>query len=46
MFTRARLFCAGLLVALTAGVLVAAPMTVGVVGEHAAHHTGTGTDPD
>jgi hypothetical protein len=54
MFTRARLICAGLLAAaLTAGALVAAPLTLGVVGDHAAPdelagkgHTGTGTIPD
>jgi hypothetical protein len=37
--TRARLPCAGLLVAaVTADGLVAAPPTLSVVGDHAAHH--------
>jgi hypothetical protein len=54
MFTRAPLFCAGLLAAaITAGALVAAPLTLAAVGDHAAPHeqagkghTGTGTIPD
>jgi hypothetical protein len=54
MFTRARLFWAGLLAAaITAGALAVAPLTVGVVGDHAAPHelagkghAGTGSIPD
>jgi hypothetical protein len=54
MITRARLFWAGLLAAaITTGALAAAPLTLGVVGDHAAPHelagkghTGTGGDPD
>jgi len=48
MLTRARLLCAGLLVAaLAMGGLVAAPLTLGVVGAPADHHhTGTDHDPD
>jgi hypothetical protein len=49
--TRTRLLLSGLVVALTASVLVAAPVTVGVVGDHAVRHElagfkGTLTDPD
>ena len=54
MTGRIRVLWAGLLAAaFTAGALVAAPLTLGVVGDHAAPHelagkghTGTGTDPD
>lgn len=54
MFTRARLFWAGFLAAaIAAGALAAAPLTLGVVDDHAAPHelagkghTGTGTLPD
>jgi hypothetical protein len=54
MSGRIRLPCAALLAAaFTAGALVAAPLTLGVVGDHAAPHelagkghTGTGSNPD
>jgi hypothetical protein len=53
VFTRARLIRVGLVAAgLTAGALVAARLTLCVVGDHAArhelagHHTGSGTIPD
>jgi hypothetical protein len=54
MSGRIRLLCAGLLAAtFAAGALVAAPLTLGVVGDHAAPHelagkghTGTGILPD
>jgi hypothetical protein len=54
MFTRARLIWAELLAAaITVGAVAAAPLRLGVVGDHAAPHelagkghTGIGSDPD